>query len=276
MNNRRALVCGASQGIGLACAQLLAAAGVQVLLLARGAEKLQCALATLVPHPAGHRSLALDVNALDALVQAITAELQHGTIDILINNTGGPPPGPIASATSAQFQAAFHQHLLVNHALAGLLVPGMRASGFGRIVNVISTSVKEPLRDLGVSNTVRAAVAAWAKTLAGEVAPFGITVNNVLPGYTKTARLEAIVQARNCCCGGVFMLRCGRVRHGHKHSGRWWPHALVVKIAPACAKLPCSGTCRQSHLNERNYPEPCATAQLARTIGLSPTWRRSP
>jgi 3-oxoacyl-[acyl-carrier protein] reductase len=196
MNNRRALVCGASQGIGLACAQLLAAAGVQVLLLARGAEKLQCALATLVPHPAGHRSLALDVNALDALVQAITAELQHGTIDILINNTGGPPPGPIASATSAQFQAAFHQHLLVNHTLAGLLVPGMRASGFGRIVNVISTSVKEPLRDLGVSNTVRAAVAAWAKTLAGELAPFGITVNNVLPGYTKTARLEAIVQAR--------------------------------------------------------------------------------
>jgi 3-oxoacyl-[acyl-carrier protein] reductase len=122
--------------------------------------------------------------------------LPDETIHILVNNTGGPPGGPVLSADPDAFRATFEQHLIVNQLLAQRFVPGMRAAGWGRIVNVISTSVKAPLLNLGVSNTVRAAVASWAKTLATELAPAGITVNNVLPGTTRTARLEAIIGSR--------------------------------------------------------------------------------
>jgi 3-oxoacyl-[acyl-carrier protein] reductase len=195
---RRALVCGASSGIGRACAHALAAAGVSVLALARTGETLAQLVSELPSAPGQeHRAIALDMADLVALEAVIAAELaQNGAIEIFINNTGGPPAGAIASATCAQFLAAFQQHLLAGHVLATQLLPGMRARGFGRIVSIISTSVKEPLKDLGVSNTVRAAVAAWAKTFAGEVASAGITVNNVLPGFTETPRLEAIVANR--------------------------------------------------------------------------------
>jgi len=120
----------------------------------------------------------------------------HGPIHILVNNTGGPPGGPIAEAQPEAFLAAFRAHLVNDQILAQALIPGMKDAGYGRIVNVVSTSVREPIAGLGVSNTVRAAVAGWAKTLAGELARFTITVNNVLPGYTKTQRLESIIAAR--------------------------------------------------------------------------------
>ena len=195
---RRALVCGASAGIGAATALALANQGCEIVALARSESSLQALISSLPANPGvQHRYLVLDVSDLAALEQALTRHCaEFGAIDILINNSGGPPSGPIASATSAQFLAAFQQHLLAAHTLAQLLLPAMRAQGFGRIVNVISTSVKEPLKDLGVSNTVRAAVAAWAKTLASEVAAEGITVNNVLPGFTATARLQAIIDRR--------------------------------------------------------------------------------
>src|SRR5262249_22085929 len=125
----------------------------------------------------------------------------HGPLHILVNNTGGPPGGPIADAQPDAFLAAFRAHLINNQILAQALLPGMKEAGYGRIVNVVSTSVREPIAGLGVSNTVRAAVAGWAKTLAGEVARFGITVNNVLPGYTKTQRLDSIVAARAKAAG---------------------------------------------------------------------------
>jgi 3-oxoacyl-[acyl-carrier protein] reductase len=117
-------------------------------------------------------------------------------VHILINNSGGPPGGPAHVATTAAFETAFRQHLLAGQTLLQALLPGMRASGYGRIVNVISTSVKEPIAGLGVSNTVRAAVAGWAKTLSGELAVDGITVNNVLPGYTRTGRLDSLLAAK--------------------------------------------------------------------------------
>jgi 3-oxoacyl-[acyl-carrier protein] reductase len=133
----------------------------------------------------------LDTAHLQAVVTDVTAT---GPIHILVNNTGGPPGGPAHLADPVAFEAAFRQHLIAGQAMVQALLPGMREAAYGRIVNVISTSVKEPIPNLGVSNTVRAAVAAWAKTLSAELAADGITVNNVLPGYTETARIAQIVQ----------------------------------------------------------------------------------
>jgi len=194
LEGRRALVCGSSQGIGLATAQVLAAQGASVTLLARDAGKLAAALATL-PHQnsQSHHSLVADFSHPANVSAAIADYLARGeSCQILINNSGGPPPGPAHSASADQFQAAFNQHLLCNQLLVQALLPGMKAAGFGRIINIISTSVKQPIANLGVSNTIRGAVANWAKTLAGELGPFGITVNNVLPGATKTSRLDAV------------------------------------------------------------------------------------
>ena len=194
---RTALVCGGSEGIGLAAAQALAAMGARVLLLARTESKLQAALTTLPAASDGaHGLIVADAAKPDELVERVRTSLGGATVSVLINNSAGPPPGVIASASAAQFITTIEQQLLAAHALAQALLPGMRAQRFGRIVNVISTSVREPIAGLGVSNTARAAVAAWAKTLASEVAVDGITVNSVLPGYTRTARLAQILEAR--------------------------------------------------------------------------------
>jgi 3-oxoacyl-[acyl-carrier protein] reductase len=145
----------------------------------------------------GHAIREADFGDNEAVRQAAAAELhERGPIHVLVNNTGGPPAGPIVDASPEAFLATFRAHLVNNQLLAQAVIPGMKDSSYGRIVNIVSTSVREPIPGLGVSNTVRAAVAGWAKTLSGEVARFGITVNNVLPGYTKTARLEAIIAGR--------------------------------------------------------------------------------
>jgi 3-oxoacyl-[acyl-carrier protein] reductase len=197
LGGRHALVCGASQGIGLASAIELAELGAAITLLARSAGALE-ELAGRLPRPRGqeHRWQAVDM--LDtARLQGVVTEVAAGSaVHILINNSGGPPGGPAHSADPAAFEAAFRQHLLAGQAMVQALLPGMRAAGYGRIVNIISTSVKEPIPNLGVSNTVRAAVAAWAKTLSGELAADGITVNNVLPGYTRTGRLDSLLAAQ--------------------------------------------------------------------------------
>ncbi len=136
----------------------------------------------------------LDTATLQASASDIAAS---APVHILINNSGGPPGGPAHAAAPAAFESAFRQHLLAGQTLLQALLPGMRASGYGRIVNIISTSVKEPIAGLGVSNTVRAAVAGWAKTLSAELAADGITVNNVLPGYTRTDRLDSLLAAQS-------------------------------------------------------------------------------
>lgn len=198
LNGRHALVCGASQGIGHASAIELAQLGASVTLLARSADKLEQVAGSLPQSHAAQRHSwrsvdMLDTAALQAAAMAIAAD---APVHILINNSGGPPGGPIHDAKPAAFETAFRQHVLAGQTLLQALLPGMRAAGFGRIVNVISTSVKEPIAGLGVSNTVRAAVAGWAKTLSGELAADGITVNNVLPGYTRTSRLDNLLQAK--------------------------------------------------------------------------------
>lgn len=198
LEGRRALVCGSTQGIGRASAVAIAAAGAQVVLLARNAEQLRAVRDALpCPGRAAHEFLTADFADAAAVRSAVSGYLaQHAPLHILVNNTGGPPAGPVLDATDEAFRAAFGMHLLCNHALVQLLVPGMRAEQYGRIVNIISTSVREPIKGLGVSNTIRAAVAGWAKTLSKEVGPYGITVNNVLPGYTRTARLGSLIAGR--------------------------------------------------------------------------------
>lgn len=198
LNGRRALVCGSTQGIGKASAIALAEAGAAVVLLARNPDHLGMVREAL-PSPGGaaHESLSADFSDPAVVRATVRGYLGgHSPFHILINNTGGPSAGPVLDATDEAFRAAFGMHLIVNHALVQLLVPGMRADRYGRIVNIISTSVREPIKGLGVSNTIRAAVAGWAKTLSKEVAADGITVNNILPGYTRTARLESLVNSR--------------------------------------------------------------------------------
>ena len=194
LEGRRAVACGSTQGIGLACAIALAERGAAVTLFARDAERLEESVGRLPG--GGHRFRAVDFNDTAALREAARAEAGAGPVHVLLNNTGGPPGGPIVEATPEAFLAAFGAHLIGSHVLVQAFLPGMKEARYGRILNVISTSVKQPIPGLGVSNTVRAAVAAWAKTLSVEVAPFGITVNNLLPGYTRTRRLETIAAAR--------------------------------------------------------------------------------
>jgi 3-oxoacyl-[acyl-carrier protein] reductase len=196
LTGKTALVCGSTQGIGRAAAELLAAHGAEVVLLARNPDKL-IEVAGQLPRPANqeHRWIAADFNDLRTLELVLQSWLDVGNrAQILVNNTGGPAAGPIATARMQEFASAFSSHLLANHILVQKLLPGMREAGYGRIINVISTSVKQPLKGLGVSNTIRAAVANWAKTLSLELAKDGITVNNVLPGATRTLRLESIME----------------------------------------------------------------------------------
>jgi len=194
---RNALVCGSSKGIGRAIAVGMAAAGANVTLAARSENEL-AQTRNMLDASTGqqHDFLIVDFSKTQELKELLQQRLKTTAYQILVNNTGGPPAGPLLEAREEDFINAFRNHLLCYHVLATALVPGMRGSGYGRIVNVISTSVKVPIKGLGVSNTIRAAVANWSKTLSQELAASGITVNNVLPGATKTQRLEEIVRNR--------------------------------------------------------------------------------
>lgn len=189
-----AVICGSTQGIGLAVAEELALLGANCTLLARNAGALQSALKEL-DTSAGQRHgyLVADFSRPDELKTVITAHVQEQPVHILVNNTGGPPAGPVIDADTEAFLDAFNQHLVCNHILTQAVVPSMKEEGYGRIINIISTSVKIPLKNLGVSNTIRGAVASWSKSMANELGPFKITVNNVLPGFTNTQRLATII-----------------------------------------------------------------------------------
>lgn len=200
LTGKHALVCGGSDGIGRAAAHELALLGADVTVLARRPEALQAVVAALPTREAQqHGWIACDVSDTAALRAQVEALAAGRPVHILINNTGGPPGGAAHSAQIEAYLDAFNRHLVANQTLVAAVLPGMRSATWGRIVNVISTSVKEPIVGLGVSNTIRGAVASWAKTLSRELAPFGITVNNVLPGYTETGRITQIIgdRARN-------------------------------------------------------------------------------
>jgi 3-oxoacyl-[acyl-carrier protein] reductase len=198
LRGKTALVCGSTQGLGLASAIELSALGANVFLLARNETKLEDAIKLLNTSKGQiHQYFVADFADINSVRIAISQILAQNTpIEILVNNTGGPAGGPALAANIEEYSNAFSAHLLCNQLLVQAFVPYMKAANFGRIINIISTSVKIPLLGLGVSNTIRAAVANWAKTLANELGSYGITVNNVLPGFTKTARLESLMDGK--------------------------------------------------------------------------------
>lgn len=196
LSGKNALVCGSTAGIGKAIAVELAEMGANVILMARNEEKLKATMAHLTTNSGQSHSYKTadfsDVNTVKEAVNSI-----QNPIHILINNTGGPPGGPIVEAKLEEFSSAFSMHLLCNHTLVQGVKQGMIDSGYGRIINIISTSVKIPLNGLGVSNTIRGAVGNWSKTMANELGVHGITVNNVLPGATATERLSSIIENKS-------------------------------------------------------------------------------
>jgi len=196
LKNKNAIVCGSTHGIGKASALELAKQGANVTLIARNENLLKNTQAELFNDGGQtHDYIAVDFNYPLKLRDEINKfSKNHPVTHILVNNTGGPKPGNILLADINEFTSAFSAHLICNHILVQALVPGMKEEKYGRIINIISTSVKQPIKGLGVSNTIRWAVASWAKTLSVELAPSGITVNNILPGATKTERLYSLFE----------------------------------------------------------------------------------
>ena len=196
LQGKHALVCGASKGIGRATAQMMAKAGANVTVCARNADSLKALCEELTElGPGKHTAMTLDLENQEAISEQIPALLkQQGPVHILINNAAGPPGGPLLANTLEDFEAPFKRHLHAAHTLTQLIAPGMEQEGYGRIIQIISTSVKEPIPNIGLSNTLRGAMASWAKTLSRELAPC-ITINNVLPGFTNTGRLGSLASS---------------------------------------------------------------------------------
>ncbi len=202
LDGKHALVCGGSAGIGEASARVMASMGAKITVLARRKDRLTDLL-PILEQQGSARALALvaDLDDRETLARTLSAHLdQHGPIHIWINNTGGPAPGRLVDATEEDFLKAIGRHLLASQRILGLLLPGMQAEQYGRIINVLSTSVRQPIPNLGVSNTIRGAMASWAKTLALELPP-EITINSILPGFTMTERLVSLAQSRAAAAG---------------------------------------------------------------------------
>lgn len=198
LKGKIALVCGSTQGIGKASAIELAQLGATIVLIARDEEKLKSTLKELsISSNQKHNYIVADFNFPERLKIEIEKFVATSDVHILINNTGGPSAGQAIDSKPEDFISAINSHLICSQILVQACVPAMKKSKYGRIINIISTSVKIPIKGLGVSNTVRGAMASWSKTLSLELAPFGITVNNILPGSTKTGRIESIIQTRS-------------------------------------------------------------------------------
>lgn len=245
LQNKNALVCGSTQGIGRATALLLAEEGANVTLLARNEDKLKSVLQDLPNNNQNHNYLVADFSKPNELKEVL--ETSHLQFHILVNNTGGPAGGPIFNATIGEFEKAFTQHLKCNHILVQNLVPFMKTECYGRVINVISTSVKQPLDGLGVSNTIRGAVASWSKTMANELGEFGITVNNVLPGATSTERLQEILKNKAAKTG----LTIEKVAENMKNASPAKRFAKPEEIANAIVFLASE---KASYINGINVP----------------------
>lgn len=242
LTGKTAVVCGSTQGLGYASAVELALLGCSIVLIARNEEKLKEKLNTLpATGKQAHQYLVADFADTQAVKKMIAAFAAGNTAHILVNNTGGPPGGTALEARPEDFLTAFNNHLINNQNLVQALVPGMKAAGFGRIINIISTSVKSPIAGLGVSNTIRAAVANWAKTLATELGPFGITVNNVLPGFTKTVRADYVIaskaKANNSSEGEVLKDLVAEIPVGRIGQPEEFGAAVAFLCSPAAAYI---------------------------------------
>ena len=194
LKEKNAIVCGSTQGIGLAVAKELALLGANCTLIARNGEALKKVIGDLDTSLGQRHGFHIaDFSKPEEVRTMIEEHVKHHAVHILVNNTGGPPAGMIMDAKEEEFLRAFNQHLICNHILTKAVVPSMKKEGYGRIINIISTTVRIPLRNLGVSNTIRGAVASWAKTMANELGQFNITVNNLLPGNISTQRLASLI-----------------------------------------------------------------------------------
>ena len=204
LKNHLAIICGASKGIGAASAIELSKCGASTILIARNKSALNQTLESLdTSLNQAHDSIVADFSDPTILKDKVESYIKKNSVEvnILINNTGGPEPGPIIDASPLDFINAFNQHLICNHILVNAVSNQMIKNKYGRIINIISTSVKQPIKGLGVSNTIRGAVASWAKTLSFELGEFGVTVNNILPGYTDTERLYEIFEKKSKTAG---------------------------------------------------------------------------
>jgi 3-oxoacyl-[acyl-carrier protein] reductase len=242
LSGKHAVVCGSTQGIGKASALELAMLGATITLVARNESKLRETVAEL--HRAGaqqHNYLVADFEKPEELKQTISEFSRQHHVHILVNNTGGPPAGLAIDAAPEDFMRAFSSHLLCNQILVQALVPGMKTERYGRIINIISTSVKVPIYGLGVSNTIRGAVANWSKTLSLELAAYGITVNNVLPGATMTGRLESIINNKAQKAGKSFEAVQEEMIHEIPARRIAEPHEVAAAVAflasPAAAYI---------------------------------------
>ena len=191
MSDKKAIVCGGSSGLGFASAYQLASLGCQVTLVSRNKNKLEKAIA-LLPRPESHKYHVCDLSVASEVNSFAEVLSQAGDTDILINNSGGPAPSLPTTVNLKSMQAAFQAHLYAGMTLSTAVVNGMKAKKYGRIIYITSVASRQPVGNLPVSNTVRCAIAGWSKTLAMEVAQYGITVNCILPGYTATNRLKEL------------------------------------------------------------------------------------
>ncbi len=206
LTGKKALVCGGTQGIGLAIAKCFADAGAEVHLFARNRDSLKNVAESLPVHgKAQHSFVSADFSNPEAAVKEIESTYGNAPdFDILVNNTGGPAPGPISDENPENLRKAFDSHVVMSQLLTQKLIPGMKQKQFGRIINIISIGAKQPVENLGCSNTIRGAMTSWSKTLSRELAGFGITVNNLLPGYTLTGRLESLFRHRAAESGKTY------------------------------------------------------------------------
>ena len=197
LNGKIALVAAASKGLGRAVAEELAAEGVSLVLCARGNDELQATCAAIAAaHGVPVLGIAADVAVAADVARVVqAAQARFGRIDVLVTNAGGPPAGTFDTLSSEMWQAATQLLLTSVVELTRAVLPGMKERGWGRILNITSISVKQPVANLMLSNSLRAAVTGMARTLATEVAPFGVTVNNILPGYTRTERVVNLAEA---------------------------------------------------------------------------------
>jgi 3-oxoacyl-[acyl-carrier protein] reductase len=197
LRDRVALVAAASKGLGRAVAEELAAEGARLTICARGATELEQTRAAIVRTGADVQAVVADLATRDGIDRVAREALdRYGRVDVLVTNAGGPPAGPFEQHAWEQWESAVHLTLRSAVELTRHVLPGMRERRWGRVINITSIAVKQPVEGLILSNSLRAAVTGWARTLATEVAPHGITVNNVLPGYTRTARVEQLNAVR--------------------------------------------------------------------------------
>ena len=249
LTHKRAFVCGSTQGIGKSVALELAKLGAGITLVARNEASLQKTVAELSSSKGqSHDYICADFDHPKVLKEALESYLANNQgAQILVNNSGGPPAGLAIDADPEEFRVAFNRHLICNQVLTQTLVPYMKETNFGRVINIISTSVKAPIAGLGVSNTIRGGVANWAKTLANELGPFGITVNNVLPGATKTTRLESIIKT-NADKAGIPVAEVEAKMQGEIPARRF-AEAEEVAAAVAFLASPAAG-----YINGINVP----------------------